>query len=349
MSFLPARIQALVSLMWDSLATALGILFARLAPNLKIPYTDLTGKVAVITGANSGIGHSLAVSLVKRNATVYLACRNVEKGSKAVQEILDTIEGANSKQIFMVELDTSSLKSVRELPKRLFSRGEDRGIDILIHNAGATTTSEDDQVTDEGLGTIYTTNFLGSFLLTSLLEKDLQPNARVIFTSSVGNYSGDVNHIFELPNMDPSHVKLPDSALYADTKACQIAFVRLLQKRFDRIYPNKHIITHAFSPGYTSTPIFDKTSNVPFFVDPVFWVLKAATVLAIPVEQGAATGLWLATTDDKEVVGESMGGGYWDRCVQRTVPVQLLPSEQLQRLWQMWERHSGSHWVKSAK
>lgn len=238
-----------LQLTWDSLAGTFSLVYRCLLPEIKIPYTNLIGKIAVITGANSGIGYVLARSLAERNATVYLACRSRERGEKAIQDILDTVANANSNNVHVMEHDTSSLESVRAFASRLTLQSHNQGIDILIHNAGCVGTTKDKQVTDEGLGTIYTTNFLGSFLLTSLLEKHLNPCGRVIFTSSTGQYAAKPDRIFSLPKLAPTSDTLPNSALYSDIKSFQVAFARMLQDRFDRNCPDKRLSSHSFTPG----------------------------------------------------------------------------------------------------
>ncbi|PSK38049.1 hypothetical protein B9Z65_1240 [Elsinoe australis] len=332
------------SLLWDTAASSFGIFAGRLLTEIHVPPTDLTGKTAVVTGANSGIGYSLALSLAKRNATVYLACRNTTKGEAAVKEIVKQASESSLQRVHLLELDTSSLKSVRDFAQTLLSSTQ-TGIDILVHNAGISGAPQGQEITGEGLGTIYATNFLGSFLLTSLLEKHLSNNARVIFTTSTGQYAGNLKRLFEMPRMAPQATgrKLPDSALYSDTKAFQVAFARLLQERFDSTYPEKHLVSHSFSPGYTQTAIFDKTTSTAS-TDPAFWALKAATAIALPLEQGAATGLWLATTDDEKVVSEGKGGAFWDRCVRRTTAVDSMSRPDLDRLWRVWEEDSGAKW-----
>ena len=248
-------------------ASIFTLLFARLLPTINVPLADLSGSTAIVTGANSGIGKSLCLELAKRNATVYLACRNVTKGQDVASEIIDACGEASSKRIHVVELDTSSLASVRAFAKSWSSKQ----LSILVHNAGiAAIPVNGSDTTPEGLGTIYATNFAGAYLLTSLLEPCLTDDARVLFTSSVGQYAADSDRILKLPGQVPSKAKqqgspAPDSGFYADSKFMQVVCVRLLQRRFDS-QPG-HRIAHAFSPGYSNTGIFEKTPSVPWWMD----------------------------------------------------------------------------------
>ena len=342
-----SRSFLVVRLVWDITISTAIIFLGGLLPRTGVPSTDLSGRSCVVTGANSGIGYELALQLAKRGATVYLACRSISKGQQAASEIIDAVPDSQN-CVHVLELDTSSLQSVRKFAAG-WTSGGDSHIDVLIHNAGITSAPGGKQVSDEGLGMIYTTNFLGSFVLTNLLERHLNDQARVIFTSSTGQYGGNLKWLFHspkgVPQLDPLTGKIPDSGLYAHTKLMQVVFCKLLQERWDRQMPEKRLITHAFTPGYTFTPIFDKTDNLPVYVDPVWWFLKVATVMSVPVEQGAATGLWLATTDDRGVVGESKGAGYWDRCTRRLTSAELLSPGRLQRAWDLWCADGGVDWA----
>ena len=325
-------------------ASIFTLLFARLLPTINVPLIDLSDSTAIITGANSGVGKSLCLELAKRNATVYLACRNVAKGQEVASEIIDACGEASSKRIHVVELDTSSLASVRAFAKSWSSKQ----LNILIHNAGiAAIPSGGSETTPEGLGTIYATNFAGAYLLTSLLEPCMTGDARVVFTSSVGQYAADYNRILRLPGQLPSKDKqqsspAPDSGFYADSKFMQVVFVHLLQRRFDS--QPEHRIAHAFSPGYSNTGIFEKTPSVPWWMDVPLWSLKAARVLCQSPQQGAAPGLWLATTTDENVVGKGNGGAYWERCTRRRTKLDVLPESALTKMWKIWERDTGAAW-----
>lgn len=328
----------------DLAASILTLLFARLLPTIDVPLTDLSDSTAIVTGANSGVGKSICLELAKRNATVYLACRNVSKGQEVATEIIDACGEASSKRVHVVELDTSSLASVRAFAKSWSSKQ----LNLLIHNAGiAAVPSGGSENTPEGLGTIYATNFAGAFLLTSLLEPSMTGDSRVVFTSSVGQYAADYNRVLRLPGQLPSQEKqqsspAPDSGFYADSKFTQVVFVRLLQRRFDS--QSGHRIAHAFSPGYSNTGIFEKTPSVPWWMDIPLWSLKAARVLCQSPQQGAAPGLWLATTEDEKVVGKGNGGAYWERCTRRRTKLDVLPESALNQMWKIWERDTGAEW-----
>ncbi|RMY48127.1 hypothetical protein D0865_08280 [Hortaea werneckii] len=341
----------------DIIVSIFYTLFGGLLPKLHVPYRPLDGKIAIVIGANSGIGYQLALDLARRGATVYLACRNVSKGEEAVQAINQDLNRSGNHidskagRVQALQLDTSSMSSVRKFAANWTDEQKGKPIDILIHNAGISSAPQGQDVTDEGLGTIYATNFLGSFLLTNLLEPSLAAGARVVFTAAAGQYAGNLTSLLRRPGGIPKPSlldnllgrKTPDSQLYADTKLMQTAFATALQQRWTRPpFAGKTLSAHAFMPGYVSTPIFSKTATLPLYVDPVWWALKAFRALSIPVEQGGATGLWLATTNDLEV--RRHGGSYWDRMTRRMSPVQVMDPGVLERVWQCWERDCGGRW-----
>lgn len=132
----------------------------------------------------------------------------------------------------------------------------------------------------------------------------------------------------------------------------QIAFAALLQNRFDRSAaaagtgPTEGRRTaHAFNPGFVRTAIFDKAGDFTFFAEPYYWLLKRIMpVVAVEAGQGAATAVWLASTEKKSVVGEGRGGRYWDRMTRRLSSVDMMRKEDVERFWVRWEADAGIEW-----
>ena len=346
----------------DVLMSMRNLVFGRFFRNLHVPIVSLTDKTAIVTGANSGIGFQIALELAKNGATVYLACRNTVKAEVAVSEIQAQVPSSVGR-VKGLSLDTSSLASVRAFAEHWQSRGQNGGkIDLLFHNAGISSAPSTRDLTAEGLPLLYATNFLGSFLMTYLLEMFLACDARIILTSSTGQYSGSISSTFSLDKIvdkyepgfhAPGAVFVDgnltsESGAYGNTKFMQVAFTKLLQRYLDSEalaagHQNRRAV-HAFTPGYTRTPIFDKITMKGIREDLLFHILKASTVLATDVSQGAATGLWLGTTEDEAVAGKGNGGGYWDRMTRRISKADLMSPEFLERLWIRWEADAGVKW-----
>ena len=124
---------------------------------------DLSGKLVVVTGANSGLGFGLARRLSAAGADVVMAIRNRAKGEKAIEEIRATVPDA---KLTIKSLDLSSLAAVAALGEQLNAEG--RPIDILINNAGVMTPPERDTTAD-GFELQFGSNHLGHFALTAHL------------------------------------------------------------------------------------------------------------------------------------------------------------------------------------
>ncbi|XP_024621466.1 retinol dehydrogenase 12-like isoform X1 [Neophocaena asiaeorientalis asiaeorientalis] len=150
--------------------------------------TDLTGKIAVVTGANSGIGKAVSQELARRGARVILACRSQVRGQRALAEIQ---AASKSNRLLLGEVDLSSMNSIRSFAQWLLQ--EYHEIHLLVNNAavcGFPTT-----LTPEGLDLTFATNYTGPFLLTNLLQGALQRagSARVVNVSSFRQAHGYID------------------------------------------------------------------------------------------------------------------------------------------------------------
>jgi NAD(P)-dependent dehydrogenase (short-subunit alcohol dehydrogenase family) len=183
--------------LWGGLAGALFAtlilgLFGTLAVPMLRPWVPrspeaLRGKVALITGSNSGIGYELALGLGRLGAKVVLLCRDEIRGAAAASAIRVSVRGAD---VRTVVCDLASFASIRAAATRLLADGG--RIDILIHNAGASfaerTTSAD------GLEATLAVDVVGPFLLTSLLRERLERcEGRVIMLADLSHREGEIN------------------------------------------------------------------------------------------------------------------------------------------------------------
>lgn len=123
---------------------------------------DQHGRIAVVTGANSGIGFFAARGLASAGARVVLAVRNAEKGAEAARAIKAAAPNA---EIDIAALDLASLASVRSFSEWFHS--ERAGLDLLVNNAGVVSMRK--QLTADGFELQFGTNHLGHFALTGLL------------------------------------------------------------------------------------------------------------------------------------------------------------------------------------
>lgn len=146
---------------------------------------DLTGKRAIITGANSGLGLQSAIALARKGAEVVLACRDEQRGRKAV-EVVRELSGSASVEVRL--LDLASLASVRA-----FADGLSGPVHVLLNNAGVMATPR--TTTADGFELQFGTNHLGHFALTGLLLPQLREAgaARVVTLSSLAHKRGHID------------------------------------------------------------------------------------------------------------------------------------------------------------
>ncbi|KAH7385319.1 hypothetical protein DE146DRAFT_680939 [Phaeosphaeria sp. MPI-PUGE-AT-0046c] len=323
--------------------------FARLYRPQNLSKRDLTGRIAIITGANSGIGLSIATHLARQ-------------GAKAIDEIVSKIGDKSRDRLHCWNLDTSDLSSVRAFCGR-WEREGSHEIDMLVHNAGiASIPANSSPTTPDGNDLILTTNFLGSFLMTRLLLPHLTSAARVVLTSSTGHYAAaDLLQSQQAQHAPGFFARLgafistklnlptPSSPTYTHSKALQVLFAYLLQMHFNRD-PHASRSAHAFLPGFTYTLIFGKLdmSWRLWVADPFFALLRVAErYVAVDADQGARTGSWLAAEGTKEG-----GGSVWEWGIKRTSLVDMmrgtLGENEWQRRageeWRAWERKTGVKW-----
>ena len=149
---------------------------------------DQAGRVAIVTGANSGIGLIAARELARHGATVVLACRDTAKGETALAEI---VAGHADARLFRFRLELGSLASVRAFAERYLA--EHKTLDLLINNAGVMAPPR--RETTDGFELQFGTNHLGHFALTGLLIEAMEgrEDARVVTVSSGAHRMGQIN------------------------------------------------------------------------------------------------------------------------------------------------------------
>lgn len=181
----------------------------------------LDGRTVIITGANTGIGKETAVDLARRGARVVMACRDMEKGRAACEEIKMR---SGSESVVLHKLDLASCSSIRSFASRILDQEEE--IHILVNNAGVMFVPY--QLTEDGFEMHFGVNHLGHFLLTNLLLERIKASApsRIITVSSLGHMAGHLD--FE----DMMWRKRYTSQLaYCRSKLANIMFSRELAQR----------------------------------------------------------------------------------------------------------------------
>jgi NAD(P)-dependent dehydrogenase (short-subunit alcohol dehydrogenase family) len=283
---------------------------------------DQTGRTAVITGANTGLGYETAAALAAKGAHVVLAVRNLEKGKDAARRIKQSAPGA---QVTLQELDLTSLDSIRAAADQL--RSDHESIDLLINNAGVMMTPK--STTKDGFELQFGTNHLGHFALTNLLLDRVlaAPGSRVVTVSSVGHRFARGIRFDDLQS-ERSYSRV---GAYGQAKLSNLLFTYELQRRLQ----GTSTLAVSAHPGGSNTEL---ARNVPAAVRVVFEAI--APLITQSAAMGALPTLRAAT--DSGVLGGQYYGpdGFGE---QRGYPKVVASSaashdtEAQRRLWAVSE------------
>lgn len=246
---------------------------------------DQTGRTAVVTGSNTGLGYETATALAARGARVVLAVRNLDKGQAAADLIVRANPGAD---VVLQELDLASLDSVRAAAAEL--RATHDQIDLLINNAGVMMAPR--STTRDGFELQFGTNHLGHFALTGLLLDRLlaTPMSRIVTVSSTGHRFGRIR--FDDLQSERRYNRV---GAYGQAKLANLLFTYELQRRLE----GTDTIAVAAHPGGSSSEL---TRHLPGMLQATFGLLEQST------EMGALPTL-RAATDPNVVGGEYYGPG----------------------------------------
>ncbi len=290
---------------------------------------DQSGRYAIVTGANSGLGLVTARELARAGASVVMACRNLDKGHAAIEQVRAAVPDA---QVQLEELDLASLESVRGFAERYKPTHD--GLDLLINNAGVMAPPR--RRTADGFELQFGTNHLGHFLLTTLLLDSMEgrEDARVVTLSSTVHKMGRI--AFDNLNGDRHYFRW---FAYGQSKLANLLFALELDRRLRA--QGSTVKSLAAHPGYAATNL---QSAAPPLVDRVVMKVSNA-VIAQSDDMGALPTLFAATQPGLSggtYVGPDGPGE------QRGYPTIVKPSgrardeDSARRLWQVSEELTGA-------
>ena len=249
---------------------------------------NLDGKVAIVTGANSGMGMATVEALSDKGATVIMLCRSEERGKEAIFKLTENKE----RNLDLILCDLGDYESIRNFAKAVKEKYDH--IDILVNNAGF--ISLDRQETKEGLERQFGINHIGHFLLTKELLELMGKGSRIVNVASGAHKTGKIH--FDDINLTKGFNVIK---AYSQSKLANVLFTRELARRV----ADRGITVNCCHPGAVATNIgidrdtgFGKTITgllKPFFQTPM---------------EGARTAIFLAS--DKSV--ENITGGYFYKC-----------------------------------
>jgi NAD(P)-dependent dehydrogenase (short-subunit alcohol dehydrogenase family) len=285
-----------------------------------------TGRIAVITGANTGLGYETAAALAAKGAHVVLAVRNTDKGRAAADLISRRSPGAS---VAVAELDLTSLESIRAAAEQL--RAAHDSIDLLINNAGVMFTPK--STTKDGFELQFGTNHLGHFAFTGLLLDHIvaAPGSRVVTVSSVGHRFARNGIRFDDLQWAKDYSRV---GAYGQAKLANLMFTYELARRLR----GTDTIAAAAHPGGSRTEL---TRNLPPLLGAV---TKFAEPLFQPADMGALPQL-RAATDPGVIAGQYFGpDGFGE---QRGYPVVVASTrashdvDAQKKLWTVSEELTG--------
>ncbi len=299
---------------------------------------SLRGQVAVVTGANSGVGRSATEMLLRAGVHVTMICRSRDRGERALAELRDTaaaeryppggVHGESAGSCVALELaDMSRLEDVRTTAERIAARVP--AIDILVNNAGVAQARRVES--PEGFELTFATNHLGHFLLTHLLLDQLEAGrGRIVNVSSRGHRHGDMRRA---PLEDIARGRAWKGALqaYGDSKLANILFTTESVRRWG----DRGITANAVHPGVLATDIWNKTPRVVrFLIRPFTWFMDKPDV-------GGAAVMNLV----KDPARDDINGRYFSEQDEELPSVQARDEALARELWdhslEWTENHMG--------
>jgi NAD(P)-dependent dehydrogenase (short-subunit alcohol dehydrogenase family) len=241
---------------------------------------DLTGKVVIVTGGNSGIGFEAAKEFARKGAATILACRSMNKAGAALAELKAELPDADAE---IMQLDLASLDSVRQFADTFKAKYSQ--LDILVNNAGIMMVPYG--TTEDGFERQLGTNHLGHFALTGLLFDLLlnTPGARVVNVSSAAHHRGDME--FDNLMYDEGEGYSPMGA-YGRSKLANLLFTNELQRRFAAM--GADALATAAHPGISQTNLMSHMEDRWYYklmmlATPLF--LQSAAMGALPTIRAA--------------------------------------------------------------
>ncbi|MFF1696186.1 oxidoreductase [Streptomyces sp. NPDC058257] len=246
---------------------------------------DQSGRTAVVTGANSGIGYVTARELARHGARVVLACRSEERGARALERLRSEVPSADAE---FRRLDLGDLESVRKFAQSYDRDDEGGGLDLLVNNAGVMALPY--RRTADGFETQFGVNHLGHFALTGLLLPRLlrTPGARIVTVSSAFHILSNI----DMNDLNSEHGYRRWTA-YGRSKSANLLFTHELARRLAAT--GSDVVAAAAHPGYAETNLQAAAPKMEGRKVTERVMRLGNLVLAQPATAGALPSLYAAT------------------------------------------------------
>lgn len=295
---------------------------------VKIFNIDLTGKVVIVTGSNSGIGFETARVLASTGAKVIIPCRTLEKSNSTIKEIQKTVPNAD---LVPMQLDLSDIASIKTFAKSFLELG--LPLHILINNAGCMSSSK--TYTKDGFEMTFGVNHLGHFLLVELLKDKIKASApsRIVIVSSAGQAQLLPKTGIEWDNLQGEKY-YSGIFSYAQSKLANIYHGKELQRRFNE--ENADVTVTCLHPGFVAFTSMGRSFQLKGVWDMFkrfrMGKMKWDDYKSLPV--GAATNVYCAVAPDIKK------GEYYVDCAPNTFLLneQANNQEAAKKLWDISEQ-----------
>ncbi len=301
---------------------------------------SLQDKVALITGANAGLGYQLSLSLARLGAHIVMACRSPERAERAREQLLGEVPGA---QVTLAPLDVSSSASISELGAFVGARVGH--LDLLIHNAGIFGVPLSRNEAGQELH--FATNYLGPFALTGVLLPFFRdrPGSRIVCVGSLSHRLAKLR----IDELDWRETDYKEFAAYARSKLALLAYTIELDRRLRR--QSSNIVAVGAHPGFAPTDIGKEHPVRNPKTSFGKWLMKRVEASMATVEQAAAPILHAACAEGVRG-GEYYGPGGWLEIVGTPAKARLnahaLNTDLALQLWSASEALTGVRYLSDA-
>ncbi|KAJ3122125.1 hypothetical protein HK098_003104 [Nowakowskiella sp. JEL0407] len=294
---------------------------------------DLSGKVAIVTGGNTGLGYVTVLELARKNAKVYMAARTQSRAQKAISRIKEELPHA---KVEYLELNLADLKQVKRAARN-FLVSENR-LDILVNNAGIMACPF--ELTVDGYESQFATNHLGHFMFTMTLLPVLEKSApsRIVNVSSNATRFGPPGGVL-LESINDENA-MSTWQRYGQSKLANVLFTKSLAEKL----AGKQVFVNAIHPGRVNTelvrgPEANAAKNPSIFMNFLMLIKPLfQSMLTVTPEEGALTQLYAATSP--EIVEKNYRGEYFIPYGKLGKPnVEYTNDKELRdRLWEFSEK-----------
>lgn len=272
-------------------------------------------KTAVVTGANSGLGYWTTLALAEKGLSVFMLCRSIERGEKAMDEISEKSLNPNLK---LVQVELSSLDSIKQAVNKIYSLTDK--VDVLVNNAALVSSKR--MINERGIELTFAVNHIAPFYLTHLLLPLLikSSDARIINISST-------NHRRVTIQFDDIHLLGNYHILkaYSQSKLANVLFSYELERKI-KTRRFKNVSVYCVDPGHNNTPIGLKVSNR---FHKIVWYIRSK--MGKPAKKGAECQIYLSLSSEVR----SWSGLYWKDLNPIESSYKSHDASDAKRLWEL--------------